>query len=273
MPLLHALILGFVQGLTEFLPISSSGHLAIVPWLFNWDDFGGNSSLENSFDVALHLGTLLGAIIYLRSDIARYSKAAFQWFASRGPLTGDAHTAVFIGVTAIPTGIIGLIVLSFTKDLGDRIWLVATCLILFGLVLWQVDKKKTTKDVDQLTLRHAIFLGSMQGLAFQPGVSLSGVTIIAFRLLGISRIEAAKLTFLMSLPVIAGAGLVKIFEVEIPSEWIPPFLIGMGAAAISGWLSIHWLIQLVSKTNFKSIATYRVAVGIFVLLLLLFGFR
>ena len=96
MPLLHALILGFVQGLTEFLPISSSGHLAIVPWLFNWDDFGGNSSLENSFDVALHLGTLLGAIIYLRSDIARYSKAAFQWIASRGPLTGDAHTAVFI---------------------------------------------------------------------------------------------------------------------------------------------------------------------------------
>ena len=113
----------------------------------------------------------------------------------------------------------------------------------------------------------------MQGLAFQPGVSRSGVTISAFRLLGISRVEAARLTFLMSLPVIAGAGLIKMLEVEIPSEWILPFLAGMGAAAVSGWLSIHWLIQLVSKTNFKSIATYRVAAGIFVLLLLVFGFR
>lgn len=273
MPLLHALILGFVQGLTEFLPISSSGHLAIVPWLFNWDDFGGNNALENSFDVALHLGTLFGAIVYLRSDIARYSKAMFGWMISRGPLTGDSRTAIFIGVTAIPTGIIGLIVLSFTQDLGDRIWLVAVCLILFGLILWQIDKKKTTTDVEQLTFKHAIFLGSMQGLAFQPGVSRSGVTISAFRLLGISRVEAARLTFLMSLPVIAGAGLIKMLEVEIPSEWILPFLAGMGAAAVSGWLSIHWLIQLVSRTNFKSVAAYRVAAGIFVLLLLVAGVR
>ena len=113
----------------------------------------------------------------------------------------------------------------------------------------------------------------MQGLAFQPGVSRSGEQLALSDFLESVELEAGKLTFLMSLPVIAGAGLVKIFEVEIPSEWIPPFLIGMGAAAISGWLSIHWLIQLVSKTNFKSIATYRVAVGIFVLLLLLFGFR
>ena len=123
MPLLHALILGFVQGMTEFLPVSSSGHLAIVPWLFGWDDFGANNALENAFDVALHLGTLIGAIVYLRSDIARYSKAAVSWMRSSESPSGDSRIAIFLALTVIPTGLIGAAALSFTKDLGDRIWL------------------------------------------------------------------------------------------------------------------------------------------------------
>ena len=205
MPLLHALILGFVQGMTEFLPVSSSGHLAIVPWLFGWDDFGANNALENAFDVALHLGTLIGAIVYLRSDIARYSKAAVSWMRSSESPSGDSRIAIFLALTVIPTGLIGAAALSFTKDLGDRIWLVGSCLIVFGVVLWIADQRKATREIQELTFGHALLLGAVQGLAFQPGVCRSGVTISAFRFLGISRVEAAGLTFLMSLPVIAGA--------------------------------------------------------------------
>lgn len=273
MPLLHALILGFVQGMTEFLPVSSSGHLAIVPWLFGWDDFGANNALENAFDVALHLGTLIGAIVYLRSDIARYSKAAVSWMRSSESPSGDSRIAIFLALTVIPTGLIGAAALSFTKDLGDRIWLVGSCLIVFGFVLWIADQRKATREIQELTFGHALLLGAVQGLAFQPGVSRSGVTISAFRFLGISRVEAARLTFLMSLPVIAGAGLVKAFEVEIPSGWWLPFLIGMSAAAISGWLSLHWLIRLVSRTSFQGVTIYRVLAGVFVLLLLASGVR
>ena len=273
MPLLHALILGFVQGMTEFLPVSSSGHLAIVPWLFGWDDFGANNALENAFDVALHLGTLIGAIVYLRSDIARYSKAAVSWMRSSESSSGYSRIAIFLALTVIPTGLIGAAALSFTKDLGDRIWLVGSCLIVFGFVLWIADQRKATREIQELTFGHALLLGAVQGLAFQPGVSRSGVTISAFRFLGISRVEAARLTFLMSLPVIAGAGLVKAFEVEIPSGWWLPFLIGMSAAAISGWLSVHWLIRLVSRTSFQGVTIYRVLAGVFVLLLLASGVR
>ncbi|HJP15720.1 MAG TPA: undecaprenyl-diphosphate phosphatase [Acidimicrobiales bacterium] len=273
MSLLHALILGLVQGVTEFLPVSSSGHLAVVPWLFGWNDFGGNNALENAFDVALHLGTLLGATIYLRSDIARYSKAAVTWISSREPLNGDSRIAVFLALTVIPTGLIGAAAVSFTEDLGDRIWLVGGCLILFGFVLWVTDQRKVTREVQELTLGHALVLGAVQGLAFQPGVSRSGVTISAFRFLGISRVEAARLTFLMSLPVIAGAGIVKVFEVEIPSDWWLPFLLGMGAAALSGWLSVRWLIRLVSRTSFQGVTIYRIAIGIIVLVLLASGVR
>ena len=207
MSLLHALMLGLVQGLTEFLPISSSGHLALVPWLFGWDDFGGDPALEDAFDVALHLGTLIGAVTYLRVDVVRYAGAGLRWIADRGRPEGDARTAWMLVVATLPTAAIGLVVAGVESDPGDRTWLVAVTLIAFGVALWVADRLPGTMSMADLSLGRAALLGVAQGLAFQPGVSRSGVVITVARGMRVERAEAARLSFLMALPVITGAGL------------------------------------------------------------------
>ena len=281
MPILHAILLGLVQGLTEFLPVSSSGHLALVPWLFGWEDFGGDGRLENAFEVALHVGTLVGAVFYLRSDVVRYLRAALAWIRSgvgTAPV-GDARTACLLAVTAVPTGILGVLVVSMIDDLGDRMWLVATCLIVFGLVLWAADRRGATADevtgrgMADLSFGNAVVLGMAQGLAFQPGVSRSGVTLSVARSLRVERTEAARLVFLMSLPVIAGAGLLSAVDVTVPAGCWPPFLAGMAAAAVSGWFAVHGLLRLLARTGLGGFAAYRVAVGLGVLALLATGVR
>jgi len=271
-PLLHAVVYGIVQGVTEFLPVSSSGHLALLPWLFDWDHFGDDQALENAFDVALHVGTLLGAAWYLRADIARYTTAVLRW-GGRGPLTGDARIAGLLALTAVPTGLMGGAVLAFTDDLGDRTWLVATALIVFGALLWWADRRPVDQRIGDLGVRHAVALGVAQGLAFQPGVSRSGATLTVARGIGLERTEAARLVFLMSLPVIAGAGIVKAFDVEVPAGWWPPFLVGVAAAAVSGWLAVHWLLRLVAHRRFDGFVVYRVLLGAAVLGLLATGVR
>ena len=277
MSILHAIVLGLVQGLTEFLPVSSSAHLEIVPWLFGWEDFGGDVRLENAFDVALHLGTLMGAMYYLRSDVVRYLRAGWGWLRSgvgTAP-TGDARTSCLLAVTAVPTGIMGLLVVAMTGDLGGRTWLVATCLIVFGVLLWVADRRddRDGRGMVDLSFSNAVVLGLAQGLAFQPGVSRSGVTLSVARTLRVERTEAARLVFLMSLPVIAGAGLLSAADVTVPAGWWPPFIVGMVAAAVSGWLAVHLLLRLLARTGLGGFAAYRVVLGFGVLTLLATGVR
>ena len=277
MSILHAIVLGLVQGLTEFLPVSSSGHLEIVPWLFGWDYFGSDVRLENAFDVALHLGTLMGAMYYLRSDVVRYLRAGWGWLRSgvgTAP-TGDARTSCLLAVTAVPTGMLGLLVVAMTDDLGGRTWLVATCLIVFGLLLWVADRRdgRDGRGMVDLSYSNALVLGLAQGLAFQPGVSRSGVTLSVARILRVERTEAARLVFLMSLPVIAGAGLLSAVDVTVPAGWWPPFIAGMVAAAVSGWLAVHLLLRLLARTGLGGFAAYRVVLGFGVLTLLATGVR
>ncbi len=273
MSILHAIILGLVQGITEFLPISSSGHLALVPWLFGWDHFGGDDVVENAFDVALHLGTLVGAVVYLRSDVSRYASAGLRWLARRGPLTGDARMAWLLAATAVPTGLLGMVVVATTEDLGDRTWLVAVSLIVFGVAMYVVDRRPAHRVGDDLRLVDALMLGTAQGLAFQPGVSRSGVTLTVARGLGIRREDATRLVFLMSLPVIAGAGLVKAPDLVVPDGWMAAFAWGTLAAAVSGWLAVRWMLKLVARSGLGGFAAYRVVVGVGVLVLLATSFR
>ena len=282
MSILHAILLGLVQGLTEFLPVSSSGHLELVPWLFGWDHFDGDARLEDAFDVALHVGTLGGAAYYLRSDLARYLGAGWGWLrAGAGvPPTGDARTALLLAVTAVPTGILGLVVVAATDDLGGRTWLVATCLIAFGVALWVADRRGGRgagrgdgRVMADLSLANAVVLGVAQGLAFQPGVSRSGVTISVARTMGVERTEAARLAFLMALPVIAGAGLLSAVDVVVPAGWWPPFIAGMVAAAVSGWVAVHFLLRFVARSGLGGFAAYRVVLGLGVLALLATGVR
>ena len=268
MSLLHALLLGIVQGITEFLPVSSSGHLALIPWLFGWDDFAGDPALENAFDVSLHLGTLVGAAAYLRDDIRRYGTALLASVAGRSHDATDARIGGILLVTVLPAGLIGLLVLSSTTDLGDRTWLVAVSLIGFGLLLGAADRRPGDRDPGSLRVRAALLLGVAQGLAFQPGVSRSGAALTAARLLGIERVAAARLVFLMSLPVIAGAGLVSAFDVRVPSEWWSAFAVGTLAAAVSGWFAVHGMLRLLARRGVGGIVAYRVLVGLAVLVVL-----
>jgi len=272
----RAIVLGIVQGLTEFLPVSSSGHLQLVPWLFDWNDFEDNQELANAFDVALHMGTLVGAVAYFWSDIWRYLKAGLGSLnpANRaGGLSTDARVAWLLIVATIPAGITGVLLEEVLKS-DDKIWLTATALAVFGVVLAAADRLPGDRDVDSFRLKDALAVGIGQALALQPGVSRSGITITVARVLKFDRVNAARLSFLMSLPIIAGAGLFKYLDIGglsgIPSDMKAAFAAGMIASAITGFLAVWGLIKLLAKVTFDGFAIYRVvaAIGVFIVLII-----
>lgn len=274
MSIFRAIVLGIVQGLTEFLPVSSSGHLQLVPWLFNWDDFEGNEDLANAFDVALHMGTLVGAVAYFWSDIWRYLKAGVGSLSPANRTDGlstDARVAWLLIVATIPAGLTGVLLEEVLKS-EDKIWLTAACLAIFGVVLAAADRLPGERDVDSFQLKDALAVGIGQALALQPGVSRSGITITVSRLLKFDRVNAARLSFLMSLPIIAGAGLFKYLDIGglsgIPSDMKAAFAAGMIASAITGFLAVWGLIKLLAKVTFDGFAVYRIvaAVGVFIVL-------
>jgi len=271
MSVFRAIVLGIVQGLTEFLPVSSSGHLQIVPWLFDWNDFEGSEELANAFDVALHMGTLVGAVAYFWSDIWRYLNAGVRSLAPTSRKTGlstDARVAWLLIVATIPAGITGVLLESVLAS-DDHIWLTAVALAVFGVVLAAADRLPGDRDVDSFQLRDAVAVGVGQALALQPGVSRSGITITVARVLKFDRVNAARLSFLMSLPIIAGAGLFKYLDIGglggIPSDMKAAFAAGMIASAVTGFLAVWGLIKLLAKVTFDGFAIYRVVAGVAIL--------
>ena len=268
MPILHAIALGITQGLSEFLPISSSGHLLIVPWLFGWDDFAGDPGLEKTFDVALHLGTLVGAVAYFRADIVRYVRAAFT-AAGRG--THDRRLAWLLVASTVPAAVTGAVLADPIEENTGFIWLVATMLIVFGLVLGWADRRAGIRPVEDIRMRDALLMGAGQAVALQPGVSRSGVTMTAGRLAGLSREAAARFAFLMSLPITAGALVFKALDVAgeggIPDGFAAPFGWGIVASGITGWFAVWGTLRLVRSTSFAPFVVYRVVAGAAVLVL------
>ena len=206
MSILHAIVLGIVQGLTEFLPISSSGHLVIVPWIFGWNDYDSQATAK-AFDTALHLGTLAAVLIYLRKDLIVYVTQGTQLILNRKqPATNAGRRAWLLVLSAVPAGIVGA---AFEEKITEKLGspaLIGVSLIIFGVVLIWADRRATAKShirtVDSLTLRNALVIGAAQVLALNPGTSRSGITITAARLSGYSRDAAARLSFLMSVPII-----------------------------------------------------------------------
>ena len=270
MEILHAIVLGIVQGLSEFLPISSSGHLELTRWLFGWDDL--SPELETSFDVAVHLGTLMGAIAYLRHDIVRYVVAGVGPLLRRRPLETDGRIAWFLVASAIPAGITGVVLKDQIEDL-DSIVVIALMLIGFGLLLFVADRLPQRRSLAEFTLGDALKMGVGQALALQPGVSRSGATLTVSRFLGFERDAAARLVFLMSLPVIAGAGVFALSDATIPSSFWPPFLWGMAASAVTGWLAVWGTLRLIRTRTFLPFVGYRVVVGLLVLVVAATGWR
>jgi undecaprenyl-diphosphatase len=273
----QALVLGLTQGLTEFAPVSSSGHLILVPWLFNWDILQ-DPQLNKTFDVALHMGTLLGAVAYLWSDVVRYTKGWFRSIAHRSIQTLDERLAWFIVIATIPGAVAGAALESVIEDKLGQPVLIATMLAVGGVVLYAVDRAcRADREIPDLTLRDSVIIGVAQAAALQPGVSRSGVTITAARALGMTRESAARFSFLLSLPIIAGAGLFKgagvIKEGGLPPGFAAPFFWGFVAAAVSGYVVIWWLLAYLRRRDFALFMWYRLAVAALVFTLVATGVR
>lgn len=271
MPILHAIVLGVVQGLSEFLPISSSGHLELTRWLFGWDDLSGDSDLEKSFDVAVHLGTLLAVLVYFWRDIMRLISAGVGAPLRRQPLDADGRMAWLLIVSMIPAGITGVLLKDALST--DRIWLIAVALIVFGVVLGWADRLAGSRAADSFRLRDAIGMGLGQALALQPGVSRSGATMTVARVLGFERDAAARLAFLMSIPVIVAAGGYQLLGATVPAHFRAAFAWGMVSSALTGYLAIWGTLRLVRTRSFAPFVGYRVLVGLAVLGILATSWR
>ena len=270
MPILHAIILGLVQGLSEFLPISSSGHLVLVPWLFGWNDFG-SPAIEKAFDTALHLGTLLAVLFYLRQELVGYVREGVRVIIA--PKRADkqmGRRAWLFVASAIPAGVAGAIGEDWvTEKLGKPV-MVAVSLIVFGLVLLWADRLAGERDEDSFSTRDAVLIGIAQVIALNPGTSRSGITITAARKFGFSRDAAARVSFLMSVPVIGGAVLFKLAKLAkdgVPDGLMTPMIVGIVAAGISGWIAMWGMIRMLRNRNFNGFVIYRVLIGTGVLLL------
>ena len=276
MSIFHAIVLGLVQGLTEFLPISSSGHLILAPWLFGWNDFS-NLETQRAFDAALHLGTLVAVLFYLRADLVPYVREGIKVVVMPKKANANVGRRAWMFVlSAVPAGIAGALAEDWiTKKLGTPA-LIAISLMVFGVVLVWADRQNGTRDLDSFSTRDALLIGAAQVLALNPGTSRSGITITAARKFGFSRDAAARVSFLMSVPVIGGAVLLKLTKLAsdgIPDGLIIPMIVGIISAGISGWIAMWGMIRLLRSRSFTPFVMYRFVAGIAVLALLSTSFR
>jgi undecaprenyl-diphosphatase len=255
--------------------VSSSGHLIIVPWLFNWT-IVTDPALNKTFDVALHMGTLVGGLIYFWRDVVRYVKAFFHSIAKRSISGVDQKIAWALVVGTIPAAIAGAVFEEqITKHLGEP-WLIAVMFALFGVVLWYVDKtSKSDRNMDTIGPKTGLVVGAAQALALQPGVSRSGITMTMGRLLGIDRESAARFSFLLAMPIIAGAGLLKGAGIVQNGfqGYATQFFWGFVASAISGFLVIWFLLGYLRRHSFALFMWYRLAVAALVIILIVTGAR
>lgn len=264
MTTLQALILGIVQALTEFLPISSSAHLNVFPWIFGWE-------VPASFDVALHLGTLLAIVIYFAKDWINLIKGGVRKITKKED-TLDGKIFWYLVIATIPAGILSLVLDKISsKIIGDNIslemGLIAAALIIMGIILYLVDKNcKSKVDYEHITLKQSVLIGISQAIAAAfPGVSRSGITMTVARRLGIDRESAAKFSFLLATPITLAAVLVNITDFTFNA----PFIVGVLASFILGMIVIKFFMKYLKKGSFKGFAIYRVVFGIIILGLLI----
>ncbi|MGH2679548.1 MAG: undecaprenyl-diphosphatase UppP [Actinomycetota bacterium] len=275
MSILQAIVLGLVQGATEFAPVSSSGHLILVPWIFGWMLIG-DADVRKSFDVALHMGTLLGALVYFRQDVVRYAAAWFRSIGARRIATSDERIAWALVVGTIPGAIVGAVFENVIQEELGAPWLIAVMLVAFGLLLVVVDRRaRSDLGFDSIGPREGLLLGTAQALALQPGVSRSGVTITAARAMGLDRESAARFSFLLSLPIIAGAGAYKAVDLARTGlqGHAAEFIAGVVASSISGFLVIWGLLRYLKRHDFSVFLWYRVALAVVVVILILANVR
>lgn len=259
MEIYQSIILGIVQGLTELLPISSSAHLNLIPWMFNW-------SIPESFDVALHLGTLFAITIFFFKDWLGLIKGGYEQVVKKKKSTEGKIFWYIVAVT-IPTGILSLLLDKFSGFICDKFGiemiLIAVALIVLGIVLYIVDKKSASEvKYEDMTFKQSFLIGISQAIAAAfPGTSRSGITMTVARALKIDRESAAKYSFLLSTPIILAAVLVSIADFELSLA----FFLGVLFSFLTGIIVIKFLLNYLKKGSFKIFAIYRVILGIIVI--------
>lgn len=267
MDLVQAIVLGLVQGITEFLPISSSGHLELVPWAFGWEVPTGRTG--RAVDVALHFGTLCAVVAYFRVDLTRYVRSGAVMLTG-GPRDADGRLAWLFVLSAVPAGLAGVLFEGVIDEHLGTPAVIGATLIAFGILLWLADRRRGERELGSVGLRDALVIGCAQVLALNPGTSRSGVTISAGRVLGLSRDAAARFAFVMGIPVIAGA---FVFEMAalvadgVPDGLIGPMVVGSITAGLSGWVAVWGTLRIVRSRSFTPFVIYRLALGALVLTL------
>ena len=263
MTIIQGIILGIVQGLTELLPISSSAHLFLIPWIFNWD-------IPESFDVALHFGTLLAIGIFFFKDWIELIKGGYNFVAKKKKTT-EGRMFWYIVIATLPGGIIGFILDKYAENLLTKPMIIAIALIVMGIILYLVDRfaKKQTEYKD-MNFRQTFLIGLSQSLAFIPGVSRSGVTMTAGRALGVKREAVAKYSFMLSAPIVLAATVFKLkdfieYFLIADVAGIIAFAMGVIMSFIVGIIVIKFLLEYLKKGSFKGFAIYRIIIGIVVI--------
>jgi undecaprenyl-diphosphatase len=273
----QAFVLGVTQGATELLPISSSGHLILVPWLANWHYLESHPDFNKTFDVALHLGTLVAVILYFWADVVRYVRAWFASVVRRSVTNDDQRVAWWIFAATIPTAIAGAAGEDTIENRLGQPYQIAIFLAVFGLLLWLADRQPEERRIDQLGFRTAFLVGVSQILALMPGVSRSGITITTGRFARLDRDAAARFAFLLLIPIVFGAVLYKgvkhVFLNPLPAGSVGPFVVGTLAAAAIGLIAIDLLLGYVRRRDYSAFVVYRLVVAAGILLVIASGWR
>ena len=256
MTIFQALVLGIIQGFTELLPISSSAHLALTPWLLGWPDHG------LAFDVALHLGTLIAIVGYFHEEWRRLILAAVSLVKKRRAETPEEKRVVFLLIATIPAGIAGLLLEDAAETIFRSPLLIATNLVVMGVLLWGIDRfMSRERGMESMGWKDAMVIGLAQCLALVPGVSRSGSTITAGRALKLTRESAAVFSFLLSMPITLAAVAFKLPDAVREADSMIPLAVGVVAAALSAWVAIAVLLRYVARRSYGVFAVYRLAFG------------
>lgn len=273
----QALVLGIVQGFTELLPISSSGHLIVVPWLAQWRYLETHESFNKTFDVALHLGTLVAVAAYFRQDIVRLTSAWLRSLRRRAVSSAEERVAWCIAIATVP----GVLAGAAGEDWIDRHlgepWQIGILLAVFALVLYVADRTAQRRQIDDLRYRDGLIVGLAQTLSLAPGVSRSGISISAGRFLGLDRDAAARFSFLLLIPITLGAVVYKgakdVVFGDLPPGSTGPFAVGMIASAVTGLVAIWALLGYVRRNDYSIFAAYRLLAAAAILILIVTGAR
>ena len=281
MPIYQAVVLAIIQGLAEFIPVSSSGHLIIVRRLLGWNEL--SPAHELTFDVALHFGTLLSVLFYFRRTWFQIIRAAFGGKVVRFSEAGEADLDLapdeqreerlllwYFAIATIPGAIAGKLLEHSAEDyFREHIYLIATALIVVALLMWWGEKvSRLAKPLTRISFIDALVVGCAQATALIPGVSRSGSTITAGLFRNMTREAAVRFSFLLSTPIIAGAALLKAHELRkegLPAGMHTPFLVGVLVSAIVGYITIAWLIRYLQSNSLKVFIVYRIVVGVIVI--------